>query len=244
MNDYARWKRWAPERFAPYSPGAHFFFERLKYKYSLPPGAACEIGFGNGELLRALRSHYDSVLGIERIEQLADAARTSLGVEAYCGACWTLPSSNARFDLVIGLNVLEHMDWTELQLTFDWLSRCLRPGGMAIFQFPEGASPLGLGNFHGDFTHKTPLTRGKVDALSIEAILEIVAYDIDPLYSNLLSRSLLGRALIRTIDCFRTLYSETLRILARPLARNVLFRENSVLVLKKRSTSKALSTQR
>lgn len=235
MQTYAQWKHWDANQFAAPSPGMEFFFERLAKRYRLPLGRVCEVGFGNGELLGILARHSAAVTGIEQIEGLVETARTELGVESIRAeqGFWSADSTHRQFDLVIGLNVLEHLAFEELQAFFSWFSRSLKPGGLALFQFPEGASPLSVGNFNGDFTHRSWLTRGKVEHLIIGLDLKIVAYDVEPVFSQGLARSTIGRALLLALDKIRVAYSILLHLLAWPIAGNVLFRGNSILVLRR-----------
>lgn len=235
---YATWKRWERNAFAPRSPGAAYFLQRLQLRYNLRLEAACEVGFGNGEVLRILSEKCRRVVGIEQLDELVEAAGAILGVEAVLARpeFWKCrPPQGEGFDLVIGLSVLEHFDWEALHDFVQWLAAALTPGGAAVFQFPEGASPWSIGNYNGDVTHRTWITKGKLEHLIMGTGLELVAYDVDLVFSNRLSKSLGGRALVRLLDGLRAAYSEVLRIIAWPIARNILFRENTIAVLKQRA---------
>ncbi len=105
----------------------------------LPPGAAIlEIGCSGGPLLQRLRAAgYTDLTGIDvsgPAIELAEA-RGVPNVSVMDGAALEFP--NARFDLVIASDVLEHIA-DEAQALREW-TRVLRPGGQLLVYVPAHA---------------------------------------------------------------------------------------------------------
>jgi 2-polyprenyl-3-methyl-5-hydroxy-6-metoxy-1,4-benzoquinol methylase len=71
-------------------------------------GSVLEVGCGPGLMLSAFQRRGWRVLGIERNEKVAAAARHALGVEIVATPVEGLPA-DSRFDLIIMFHVLEHI---------------------------------------------------------------------------------------------------------------------------------------
>jgi 2-polyprenyl-3-methyl-5-hydroxy-6-metoxy-1,4-benzoquinol methylase len=71
-------------------------------------GAALEIGCGDGYMLHSLKQEGWQVVGIERTPEMAEFARTNLGLEVYSSGIQEIPSQ-IQFDLIILFQVLEHI---------------------------------------------------------------------------------------------------------------------------------------
>jgi SAM-dependent methyltransferase len=121
-----------------------------------------EIGFGAGAFLDWARAAGHRVVGIDILPDMVAAVRAR-GHEAY------LPSESrgvlrdGEFNLVMAIDVVEHLDEADLAGLMADARRVLKPGGRLVARFPNGESPF-FGRFqHGDHTHKRPLT-----AMSLE----------------------------------------------------------------------------
>ena len=66
-----------------------------------------------------------------------------------------------RFDLVTGLDIVEHFTKDEVLDFLDACREALRPGGRLVLQTPNGESPFGGAVRYGDFT---TVTRSHTDA--------------------------------------------------------------------------------
>ena len=69
-----------------------------------------------------------------------------------------LKGSKNKYDLIIALDFIEHLDKNEV---LDFLNSCyqaLTSEGYIILQTPNGQSPFGSSVFCGDFTHMTCFT--------------------------------------------------------------------------------------
>ena len=157
MDDtYARWKSWDAEAFGLWSPAdARYFGWHLER--ALPGRQALqvlEVGYGNGRFLGWLQSRGHRVSGVEANPLLVQRARDA-GITAQ--ERLDQLEAEARFDLVAGFDVLEHVPLSELPGFLQQLAALLRPGGRLLFRFPNAESPFGLRSQHGDITHVSAL---------------------------------------------------------------------------------------
>jgi SAM-dependent methyltransferase len=229
---YMRWKGWDPGTFGAIPPGSRHYFEQL-FEGALRPGqAGLEIGFGHGALLAWLRESGLVVAGTELNTRLVELAAAA-GFAAFAGAPRDVEGLQARrFDLIVGIDVAEHMTQEQLHELFAWARDHLAPGGRMVLRFPEGSSPLGLANQHGDFTHVTCLTRTKVESLALATGLRVVSYRDDLVSSNrLCALGWPGRLVLHLLQLYARLLSATVRLLLAPLNTPLRLTANSVAVL-------------
>ena len=97
--------------------------------------SAVDIGCGGGLLAEPLSRLGASVLGIDAAERnvrIAEAHATETGAEATYRACAAedLVAEGKRFDLVLALEVVEHV--ADVPLFLDSLARLTAPGGMIV----------------------------------------------------------------------------------------------------------------
>jgi len=82
---------------------------------------------------------------------------TATGVEAEIGDVTDLSRfADATFDAVFASNLLEHLDWPQLERCVDEVVRVLKPGGNFIAVQPNFR--LNPGRYFDDFTHRTIFT--------------------------------------------------------------------------------------
>lgn len=120
-----------------------------------------EIGFGDGGFLDWAASAGHQVTGFEIRPEAVDAAR-SRGHEAYVGSAQIPP-----VDLIVALDVLEHLSDEQLLDFFSSADRHLLPKGRIVARFPNGSSPF-FGHFqYGDRTHQRPLNADMLKQVSM-----------------------------------------------------------------------------
>ncbi len=96
-----------------------------------------DLGCGTGAMSQELQ-HYGRVISLDRAEPALQLARTR-GLKNLCiGDAEALPFKPQLFDLVVALDVLEHLD-KDLSATQE-IARVLKPGGIALVTVP--ACPL------------------------------------------------------------------------------------------------------
>jgi SAM-dependent methyltransferase len=180
---YEDWKSWESEDFGKFSKIDARYFRKLLLSFS-PKGTrdALELGYGNGGLLGYLRNLGVHTVGVEASSELISRARRESFV--VYGSLRELESS-PKFDLAIALDVLEHISTEDIPVFLAEIGRLLRPGGRLILRTPNGHSPLGLSNQHGDQTHITVVTTPKLEYWLKDSGLRVIysGWDIDPILS-------------------------------------------------------------
>ena len=117
-----------------------------------------EVGCGCGCLLLALTERgYGNCQGVDLNESLIKHGRNVLGVNIVLGnwiECLEKKKNGAKFDVIIALDVLEHLPLGEidsaLKMTHSWLA----PGGRFIFRVPNALCPFSTALLFGDLTHQ------------------------------------------------------------------------------------------
>jgi SAM-dependent methyltransferase len=150
-------------------------------------GTVLEVGCGPGLMLAAFHRRGWSVLGIERNEAVASAARRALGLEIVTTAVQDLPPDR-RFDLIILFQVLEHIG--EPVPLLRECARRLAPGGHLVANVPNFSSWqsrfAGTGWLHLDvprhLVHFTPQTlRATLERAGLQLVdLSFVSPEHDP----------------------------------------------------------------
>lgn len=191
------------------------------------PRAVLEIGFGNGAFLGWCRAVGHGAVGIE-VNPVAIERGRAAGFAVHESIA-ALPAE-MRFDVALAFDVFEHLEPDALLALIASMHDRLLPGGVILARFPNGDSPFGRVNQHGDLTHRTALGSGRIRHLAALAGLELVACraprvplrGVDPL--RLAKRIALraGRALVQAP--LRWLYFE---------GRPIVFDANMVALLRR-----------
>ncbi|GAB6182253.1 class I SAM-dependent methyltransferase [Desulfotomaculum defluvii] len=91
-----------------------------------------DAGCGAGGTMEYM-SKYGSVVGVDISQEMVEHCR-NIGLAAYCESIDNLPFENQSFDLVLCLDVLEHLP--NEQSALKELIRVVRPGGILTFSVP------------------------------------------------------------------------------------------------------------
>lgn len=119
-----------------------------------------EVGFGNGGLMAYCKSVGHSVVGTEANPQLVAVAQSS-GYEVF-GAEFLDECPPGAFDLIIALDVIEHIDPSQTVAFAQSCHRALKPGGRLLLRFPNGDSPFSVSSFNSDVTHLNWISADKM----------------------------------------------------------------------------------
>jgi len=235
FENYIGWKHWESKRFSQVSPGNDFYFSQILNNKVLSKkrSKVLEVGFGNGELLGYLRKRSHDVVGVEINDNLVERANKA-GYKSFAGLVWEIEELQfTKFDLIVAFDVAEHLSYQELNKLFSWVSNHLNNGGKLMLRFPEGASPFGLANQNGDFTHINSLTKGKIEALCAPYNMELRYYFDDLLTSNKLSSyGIASRAVLLLLQGYANLVKWLLKIVFYPITRSAIsFATNSIVVI-------------
>tara|TARA_B110000238_G_scaffold94598_1_gene103385 strand:- start:422 stop:1123 length:702 start_codon:yes stop_codon:yes gene_type:complete len=179
-NRYIDWKNWEADSFAKTSKleEAYFnnIFKLLKLKKS---SKILEIGFGNGSFLGYAVSQKFNYDGVESNQNLVD-----LAIDNNFSAYTSLDKINreTKYDLIILFDVIEHINADVVEEFFKEMNVHLEETGSIFLRFPNGSSPLGLGNQHGDVTHCNIVTLPKLNYWCYNSDLKVIFYrgDIRP----------------------------------------------------------------
>lgn len=154
---YVGWKHWQAEDFGRFSENERTYFDwHLHRACGRVPSKLriLEIGFGNGSFMGWAKQLGHDVTGLELSDELVQRARQA-GFSA-ASDLRELPEAT-RFDLIVGFDVIEHIDLESLKTWLQMLAGRLTPEGRMMFRFPNAESPLGAVYQNGDITHVTRL---------------------------------------------------------------------------------------
>jgi SAM-dependent methyltransferase len=119
-----------------------------------------DVGCGRGYALRLLRSlGYSDLSGVDiDAGQVGFAQSLGLPVERVGDATEFLEARTARYDVVLLMDVLEHLAPAGQAGMLSRIRAALRPGGRLICTVPNAASPVASYVRHVDSTHQTSFT--------------------------------------------------------------------------------------
>lgn len=139
-------------------------------------GRALDFGCGVGRLTQALAHHFKRVSGAdvspEMVEQARSLNRCGKRVE-YRVNTERLPFRTNAFDFVYSVIVLQHMEPDLQEVYVREFVRVLKPGGLAVFQLPEGTDMLHWNRWLSVWCSD----RGTVERWLADAGAEVVSAD-------------------------------------------------------------------
>ena len=115
-----------------------------------------ELACGHGMLLGLLqKTGYTNTTGVDISEDQVNKAN-ELGIQNItCAEISAFLSSNTEsYDVIIGVDIIEHLTKSELLNLLESITDHLNPGGKVIFRTPNCDAPLGSTFYFGDFTHE------------------------------------------------------------------------------------------
>lgn len=118
-----------------------------------------DLGCGSGSLLKALQeAGYSQAFGMDISEEQVQVAQHMgvSNVELGDGLEF-LRRQQQQFDVVTGMDIIEHFTKDELVDLLQSVRHSLKPGGMAIFRTPNMDALLSSVFASGDFTHENYL---------------------------------------------------------------------------------------
>jgi len=161
MYKYEEWKKWSDKKFASASKEESLYFSKLKKKFKLGDNLdVLEIGFGNGAFLDFSKNLGWNITGVELIPNLIKKAQEH-DFQVFQNID-EIPIQY-KYDLIVAFDVIEHIDPNQIFNFLKKIKSLLNYNGAFVFRVPNGSSPFGLGNQHGDVTHLSVITESKVD---------------------------------------------------------------------------------
>jgi len=179
-NTYIDWKNWETDSFGKTSKLEEAYFNNIVKLLKLKKSSKIlEIGFGNGSFLGYAVSQKFNYDGVESNQNLVD-----LAIDNNFSAYTSLDKINreTKYDLIILFDVIEHINADAVEEFFKEMNVHLEETGSIFLRFPNGSSPLGLGNQHGDVTHCNIVTLPKLNYWCYNSDLKVIFYrgDIRP----------------------------------------------------------------
>jgi SAM-dependent methyltransferase len=115
-----------------------------------------DMGCGSGSLLKALQNQgFTQAQGMDiSPEQVNVAAQMGVANVAQGDALAYVAASEGKFDILLGMDIIEHFTKDELVDLLQNIQKSLTPGGIAIFRTPNLDAFISSAFAHGDFTHE------------------------------------------------------------------------------------------
>jgi len=133
-----------------------------------------DLACGGGQLIHfSKKNGYYNISGVDiSPEQVAIARQVPAEVELG-NVLDFLEAHPNTYDLITGLDLVEHLQKPEVMRFLDGCLRSLRPGGRLILQTPNAESPWGMAMRHGDFTHKVAFS-----PLALQRLLKLSGFSV------------------------------------------------------------------
>jgi SAM-dependent methyltransferase len=118
-----------------------------------------DLACGSGRLLHFWRQRgYTDVFGVDVSAEQVSLARQVTPNVCRENVLQFLSESPARFDLITGIDLIEHLTKEEIPEFLDLCYKALRPEGRLVLQTPNSGTPRGVCLRYGDFTHEVGLS--------------------------------------------------------------------------------------
>ncbi len=154
------------------------------------PECALEIGCGPGGFLYWARERgWPVTTGLDlSAEQIAVAGELGLSAENVSFQ-QHLADKTAAYDLIVAMDLLEHLTRDEVFQFLDMCAQALRPSGKLFLTTPNGAGLRPGPVAHGDLTHETIFTPQTIrTVLQLTGYQDIQIREIRPLPTSFFSR--------------------------------------------------------
>lgn len=187
-----------------------------------------DIGCGFGSLIKLLKKEgYTNLKGIDLSEsQVKIAHQFGLEKEVEVNDIANyLADKNNYFDVITGIDIIEHFSKDELIDLLNIIKNSLKAGGIAIFRTPNNDAPFATVFANGDFTHENYMNSSSATQLS----LSMGFTNIEVRNSHLQVQGFL-KEIIRKISW--TIISATIKLVLFASARsskNVLLSPNMII---------------
>ncbi len=117
--------------------------------------AILDLASGNGKLLYFFKERgYTNLTGVDISPEQVGIALQVLTNVIEANALDFLEAHSGSFDLITGLDIIEHFNKDEALRFLDGCHVALKPNGRLILQTPNAESPWGTDHRYNDFTHE------------------------------------------------------------------------------------------
>ncbi len=129
-----------------------------------------DIGCGFGSLVRLLKKEgFSNLKGIDLSESQVKIAHDfgMINEIEVNDISKYLVDKEDYFDVITGIDIIEHFSKDELIELLATLKKSLKPGGIAIFRTPNNDAPFATVFANGDFTHENYMNSSSATQLSL-----------------------------------------------------------------------------
>ena len=228
MTKYSDWKNWDSNKFGQFTIEQKIYFKKIISEFPHVK-EVLEIGYGNGSFLGWCNQEKISICGVETdIDLLSRAKRNGFSVFQSVAKI-----KSKKFDLIVLFDVLEHIPQNKILSLMKQLNHLLEKNGNIVIRVPNGSSPFGLSNQHGDITHITIISATKLAYWSKLSQLKITycGSDFNPIYNGSILKT--PSRLIKKVLCI--VLEKLVRYIFSPQSKGVLS-ANLLCFLKKELT--------
>lgn len=149
-----------------------------------------DLGCGHGSFIYFIKqAGYKNVTGIDVSKEEVDLAH-QLGISEIkqIDIIAYLSSTINKYDVVLLMDVLEHIESNEVLDLLEKINNVLTPNGMLILHVPNGEGLFGMRIKYGDFTHENAFTlKSLKQILFATGYYEIKGYEDKPIVHNMIS---------------------------------------------------------
>lgn len=174
---------------------------------------------------------YSQVSGMDLSEEQVKMAHSMGVMEVVLGdAMQYLRDTTEGFDVITGMDIIEHFTKDELVELLQLIQSKLNAGGVAIFRTPNMDAPVASAFALGDFTHENYLNASSAEQVMLSCGFQEVAVLPSTMRVNGIVKEIIRRIaydwleLILKIQLFATARS----------TRKVLFTPNLIIVARKK----------
>ena len=114
-----------------------------------------DVACGNGKLLYFYQqAGFTNISGIDISPEQISLAQEITPNVINANALDFLESQTTKYDLISGIDIIEHLHKQEVMRFIEICRNALKPNGRIILQTPNADSPFGMTHRYGDFTHE------------------------------------------------------------------------------------------
>ncbi|MCK5240865.1 class I SAM-dependent methyltransferase [bacterium] len=145
-----------------------------------------DVACGAGHFMYFLKKEgYQNVVGIDiSSEQLELAKQMDVRSVKEEDLFTYLPQHSGQYDMILGNDIIEHLNKDEVLQLLDAMFTALKPGGKILISTENAASLFGASRVFIDFTHEqgfTPISLNQV--LRVCGFDEVSVYGIGPIHN-------------------------------------------------------------
>lgn len=149
-----------------------------------------DLGCGHGSLIFCLKCWgYSNVCGVDISQEQIVLAQEKGVQEVVCGDLYEfLRSKKESIDVVLLMDVIEHLNRRELFSLFDDIREALVPGGMVLMHVPNALGLFGMAIRYGDITHENAFApKSMRQCLSVSGFTDVVIREDRPVVHGVTS---------------------------------------------------------